>query len=81
MPRSTTLPCQTGQIAGSAVGLKEIRLMLHITANAVAHGHSVFLPILERLEREYDQAQKSDPALYAQQLLKALGDENGRSEF
>lgn len=55
--------------------------MLHITANAVAHGHSVFLPILERLEREYDQAQKSDPALYAQQLLKALGDENGRSEF
>ena len=48
--------------------------MLRITANAVAHGHRVFLPILERLEREYETAQKSDPTVYARQLLKALGD-------
>ena len=75
MTSSSPLPCNSEHAAGSpCVGHSEIRLMLRITANAVAHGHRVFLPILERLEREYETAQKSDPTVYARQLLEALGD-------
>ena len=54
------------------IGLPEIKLMLRVTANAVAQGETVYLPLLERLERDYALAQKNDPATYAQRLLETL---------
>lgn len=52
----------------------EIRSMLRIIAAIVLHEGAAYLPILERLKREYDAAQKNDPATYARRLLEELTD-------
>lgn len=50
----------------------QIRTALAITAHLVASGNTAYLPLLQRLKREFDGHQENDPAAYAKQLLNEV---------
>lgn len=50
----------------------QIKTALAITAHLVACGNIAFLPLLQRLKREFDAHQRNDPTAYAKQLLNEM---------
>ena len=54
------------------VSLEDILMMLTITAKAVAQGGTIYLPLLQRLEMEYEKAQANSPEAYAKNILMRI---------
>jgi len=57
------------------ITLDDVKFMMRYTANAIRHGHTELVGLLARLEQEYGIVSQSDPAAYAERVLKAIGDE------
>jgi len=53
---------------------RDIRMMLRIIAAIVTYEGQAYLPLLNRLKREYDATRQSDPSDYARQILNELAD-------
>lgn len=57
------------------ITLDDVKFMMRYTANAIRQGHTELVALLARLEKEYGIVSQSDPAAYAERILKAIGDE------
>lgn len=57
------------------ITLDDVKFMMRYTANAIRHGHTELVGLLARLEKEYGIVSQSDPAAYAERVLKTIGDE------
>jgi len=50
----------------------ELTTMMRVAASVVLHEGIAYLPLLQRLKRDYDEACRRDPSAYARQLLASL---------
>lgn len=56
----------------AAVPRPDLRNTLRLTAAVVAHEGAAYLPLLERLKKEYDDSCREDASAFARQLLVEL---------
>lgn len=51
------------------VSNSELRMMVRIIAAIVLHEGAAYMPLLQRLKRQHDEASRGDPSAYARRLL------------
>lgn len=54
------------------ISQSQLKMMLRLAAAIVVHEGSAYLPLLERLQREYEMARQTDPTEFARRLLQEL---------